>query len=63
MLKNKQGNVVVLLLAIAAAIAVIVGTCLLIFGEYLIPLMQSAAPYSYLTVLVVFLAILFFAAS
>ncbi|MBR3159478.1 MAG: hypothetical protein IKG18_12860 [Atopobiaceae bacterium] len=63
MLDNKQGNVVVLVVAIVVALAVIVAVGLLIFGDYLIPIMQGAAPYSYLTVLVVFLAILFFAAS
>ncbi|MBR3317094.1 MAG: hypothetical protein IKG21_04655 [Atopobiaceae bacterium] len=61
MLNNRRQNVLVLGFVILFTVAIIVGLCLLIFGEYLIPLMINTAPYSYLTVLVVVLAIFFFA--
>ena len=61
MLNNRRQNVLVLGGVILLTVAIIVGLCLLIFGEYLIPLMINTAPYSYLTVLVVVLAIFFFA--
>lgn len=61
MLNNRRQNVLVLGGVILFTVAIIVGLCLLIFGEYLIPLMINTAPYSYLTVLVVVLAIFFFA--
>ena len=61
MLNDRHGNVYVVLGVILLACAVIIGACVLIFGDYLIPLMRDAAPYSYLTVLVVVLAIFFFA--
>lgn len=60
MLDDKRRNVLVLGGVILLTVAVIVGLCLLIFGEYLIPLMLDTAPYSYLTVLVVILALFFF---
>ncbi len=60
MLNNKQGNVFVVAVVVVLTVAVIVGVSLLVFGEYLIPLMQEGMPYSYLTVLVVILAAIFF---
>ena len=60
MLNNKQGNVFVVAAVVIVTVAVIVGVSLLVFGEFLIPLMQEAMPYSYLTVLVVILAAIFF---
>ena len=62
MLNNKRGNVFVVAVVVLVTVAVIMGACLLVFGEYLIPLIQDAAPYSYLTVLVVVLAAIFFLA-
>ena len=61
MLNNRHGNVFVVAGVIVLTLAIIIGACVLVFGDYLIPLMQDAAPYSYLTVLVVILAIFFFA--
>ena len=61
MFNNKRNNVVLVALAIILACAVIVGVGLLVFGDFIIPLVKEAAPYSYLTVLVVILAALFFA--
>ena len=53
-------NVVVVYGVMLLALAVIVAICFLVFGDYLIPLMLDAAPYSYLTVFVVVVALFFF---
>ena len=60
MFNNGHRNVFLVLGVILFASAVIIGIFLLVFGDYLIPLVQEAAPYSYLTVLVVVLALFFF---
>lgn len=60
MFNNRQRNVFLVLGVILLASAVIIGIVLLVFGDYLIPLVKEAAPYSYLTVLVVVLALFFF---
>lgn len=60
MSNGSRRNVFVVAAVILLAVAVIVGVCLLIFGEYLIPLMLDTAPYSYLTVVVVVLGLFFF---
>lgn len=61
MIGGGQRNVIIVAAVILLAVAIIVGTCVIVFGDYLIPLMNDAAPYSYLTVLVVILAVFFFA--
>ena len=60
MFNNRQRNVFLVLAVILCACAVIIGIFLLVFGDYLIPLVQETAPYSYLTLLVVILAFFFF---
>jgi hypothetical protein len=62
MLNNKRGNVFVMAGVVVLTSAVIIGVCLLIFGQYIIPAMADGAPYSYmLIVLLVVLAVFFFA--
>jgi Na+-driven multidrug efflux pump len=60
-MEGKHRNVFVVAAVILLTTALIIGISLLIFGEYLIPLVLDTAPYSYLTVLVVVLAAFFFA--
>ena len=60
MLANGRRNTLIMAIVIMLSLAVIVGVCMLIFGDYLIPLTVDSAPYSYAVVLVVVLAVFFF---
>ncbi len=60
-LGNGRRNTLIMVGVILLALAVIIAACMLIFGDYLIPLVVDNAPYSYITVLVVVLALFFFA--
>ena len=60
-LGNGRRNTLIMVGVILLALAVIIAACMLIFGDYLIPLVVDNAPYSSITVLVVVLALFFFA--